>query len=65
LKRVFDIVSLTGRETFQYYDYGRSENLQRYGQEEPWLYDLSRVTAPVYLYYGNNDLISTPEVRVV
>ena len=45
-----------------HYNYGAKENLRRYGQREPWIYDLKRVTAPVYIYYGDNDLISTPKV---
>lgn len=56
--------AFAGREVFQHYDYGRRANLERYGTPEPWVYDLRKVTAPVYLYYGLNDLISTPEVRV-
>ena len=54
-----------GREVFQHYDYGKKGNLERYGSPEPWIYDLSKVTAPIYLYYGLNDLISTPEVSVM
>jgi len=48
-------------EVFMHYNYGAKENLRRYGQREPWIYDLKRVTAPVYIYYGDNDLISTPK----
>ena len=54
-----------GREVFQHYDYGKKGNLERYGSPEPRIYDLSKVTAPIYLYYGLNDLISTPEVSVM
>ncbi|XP_046452950.1 lipase 3-like isoform X1 [Daphnia pulex] len=51
----------TGKEIFQHYDFGKKGNLELYGTPEPAVYDLSKVTAPVYLYYGLNDLISTRE----
>ncbi|KAI9553842.1 hypothetical protein GHT06_019111 [Daphnia sinensis] len=51
----------TGKEIFQQYDFGKKGNLERYGTPEPSVYDMSKVTAPVYLYYGLNDLISTRE----
>lgn len=54
---------LKGKEIFQQYDFGKKGNLERYGTLEPSVYDMSKVTAPVYLYYGLNDLISTREVR--
>jgi len=47
-------------ETFIRYDYGTEGNLKRYGQEKPPAYDLSLVTAPVYLFWGENDLLTTP-----
>jgi hypothetical protein len=52
-----------GKEIFQHYDLGKKANLELYGTLEPAVYDMSKVTAPVYLYYGLNDLISTREVR--
>lgn len=51
------------KEIFQHYDLGEKANLEVYGTPEPAVYDMSKVTAPVYLYYGLNDLISTREVR--
>jgi len=49
-------------ETFIKYDYGPQGNMEHYGQLTPPTYDLSRVTAPVYLFWGDNDLLTTPEV---
>jgi lysosomal acid lipase/cholesteryl ester hydrolase len=34
-------------DVFQAYDYGRKENLQKYGSEKPQAYDLTKITAPV------------------
>merc|ERR1712071_284444 len=44
-------------ETFIPYNYGRRGNLKVYGQSKPPPYDLSRVTAPVYVFWGSNDLL--------
>ena len=46
------------------FDYGKKKNLKLYGSEEPPAYDLRKISIPVYLYYGNNDLLSTePNIR--
>ncbi|XP_063924460.1 lipase 3-like [Zophobas morio] len=44
----------TGR--FQKYDYGKKQNMLKYGQAEPPLYHLSNVKLPVYLFYGKRDV---------
>lgn len=51
-------------ETFIRYDYGTEGNLKHYGREKPPPYDLSLVTAPVYLFWGENDLLTTPTVSL-
>ncbi|XP_071452980.1 lipase 3-like [Hetaerina americana] len=43
---------------FGRYDYGKVDNLKDYGQDTPPEYNLSLVTAPVYLYYAENDWLS-------
>ncbi|XP_032798561.2 lipase member N isoform X1 [Daphnia magna] len=48
-------------ETFQAYDYGKKGNLKRYGSPEPYEYLLGKITAPVYVFSGGNDLLVTPE----
>jgi lysosomal acid lipase/cholesteryl ester hydrolase len=40
---------------FRQYNHGKEKNLERYGQEVPPDYDLSKITAPVALYWGEND----------
>ena len=49
-------------ETFQAYDFGASGNQARYGQSTPLVYDLSKVTCPVYIFWGANDKAVAPEV---
>lgn len=44
------------------YDYGKLKNKRVYGQSDPPVYDLSKITLPVYLFYGENDLLATPKV---
>ncbi|KAF2890007.1 hypothetical protein ILUMI_16166, partial [Ignelater luminosus] len=43
------------------YNYGEKENLRKYGQPNPPEDNMSKITAPVALYYGANDLFCVPE----
>lgn len=47
---------------FQKYDYGLIGNMNHYGQNTPPLYNLSSVTAPVGLFWGQTDWLATPQV---
>jgi hypothetical protein len=49
-------------EQFRAYNHGLSENLRRYGLPVPPTYNLTRVTAPVYLFWGPGDLLASPKV---
>ncbi|XP_063239096.1 lipase 3-like [Bacillus rossius redtenbacheri] len=46
---------------FRQFDRGVVGNLLAYGSVEPPDYDLSKVTAPVYLYWGENDWLADAE----
>ncbi|XP_058120152.1 lipase 1 [Anopheles ziemanni] len=46
---------------FRMYDHGPVKNYLNYRSLTPPEYDLSKVTAPVVLYYGLNDLLAAPE----
>lgn len=48
---------------FQSFDYGSAENMNRYGQVEPPLYNLDNISAPIALIYANNDWLAGPMVR--
>nr|CAD7445006.1 unnamed protein product [Timema bartmani] len=50
---------MSGR--FSQFDYGRNINLKKYGRPTSPDYDLEAITAPVALYYGDNDLLITPQ----
>uniref|UniRef100_A0A1B6LG62 Uncharacterized protein n=2 Tax=Graphocephala atropunctata TaxID=36148 RepID=A0A1B6LG62_9HEMI len=45
---------------FQKYDYGAERNIILYNSTTPPLYNLSQVTVPVSLHYGDNDLLASP-----
>lgn len=47
---------------FNLYDYGWIGNWKRYGNRNPPAYDLSKVTAPVYIIHAANDALATPKV---
>lgn len=51
-------------QTFQAYDFGPAGNQARYGQPTPLVYDLSKVTCPVYLFWGANDKVVDPAVSI-
>ncbi|XP_029167696.1 lipase 1-like [Nylanderia fulva] len=48
--------------TFREYDYGREKNLLMYNSVEPPDYDLTKITVPIALFYGNNDYLVNPVV---
>ena len=43
-------------------DWGAKQNMIQYGQPTPPPYNLSSVTAPVVVFYGDNDWLATPKV---
>ncbi|VDN24162.1 unnamed protein product [Gongylonema pulchrum] len=51
----------------QMYDYGStSKNMKHYNSSSPPLYNLSRVNAPVYLYWSDKDwLADKQDIKVI
>lgn len=49
---------------FRNYDYGIAENYKRYKQKTPPSYDVKKITAPMILFYSENDYVTTEEVTV-
>lgn len=47
---------------FSYYDYGNEENMKLYGSEHAPDYNLSAISVPVGLFFGQNDLLGTTKV---
>ncbi|XP_046666736.1 lipase 1-like [Homalodisca vitripennis] len=50
---------------FQRYDYGAERNIILYNSTTPPLYNLSKVSVPVSLHYGDNDLLARPMVSIL
>lgn len=53
---------------FRKYDYGKVENLKRYGQREPPAYKIENMKVPIIFHYGGNDVLDAVrdvEERVV
>lgn len=46
---------------FRQYDHGVIGNVRVYGSPRPPIYPINRVTAPVALHYGRNDLLAAVE----
>lgn len=51
-------------EKFQSYDFGYFNNYKHYGQAMPIMYDLKKVTVPLAILYGANDLLSPKLVKL-
>ena len=49
-------------DKFQLYDYGKSKNKRKYGSIQPPQYNLTQITAPVYLFYAQDDPITSMKV---
>lgn len=47
---------------FHQFDFGTDQNILKYGSAKPPDYNLSRVTAPVAIWYGLNDRLVYHEV---
>lgn len=45
---------------FQHFDFGTKENLKRYNQTQPPVYNLANVVAPVGLLWAVNDFLADP-----
>ncbi|XP_065225596.1 lipase member J-like [Planococcus citri] len=59
-KNMIHCSQLISSGTFSYYDYGKAENIKRYGAVIPPKYNMSKISIPVKVYYGENDVLSTP-----
>lgn len=46
---------------FRRFDYGTKKNMKYYGQADPPEYDLGKITANTYMYYGLDDSSTVPE----
>jgi len=47
---------------FQYFDLGKKENLIKYGQPNPPMYNITNISTPIALLYSENDWLAGPQV---
>jgi len=48
-------------DLFQMYDFGsKKKNQEKYGQDTPPLYDVSKIKVPTYVYRGDLDILADP-----
>uniref|UniRef100_V5GMQ9 Lipase n=1 Tax=Anoplophora glabripennis TaxID=217634 RepID=V5GMQ9_ANOGL len=63
MKELKHYLQLVKSGHFRQFDHGELNNLEIYKKSSPPDYDISRVTAPVALYYGKNDwLVGTADI---
>ncbi|XP_044254103.1 lipase 1-like [Tribolium madens] len=55
LKQFLHYAQLIQNGGFSQYDFGKDKNNEIYGTDTPPAYDLSKISAPVAVYYGKND----------
>jgi lysosomal acid lipase/cholesteryl ester hydrolase len=61
VQNVVHFGQLINSGNFQAYDYGSaSANSAKYGIDHPPVYDVTKMTVPVSIYYGGNDWLATP-----
>ncbi|XP_062703828.1 lipase 1-like [Aedes albopictus] len=64
--QVLHYIQLFNARSFQQYDFGPVENLQRYGTARPPAYPLQKITTPTYIYYSEADnIIQPPDVHAL
>jgi hypothetical protein len=64
VKTYIHCIQYFNSEVFRQYDHGSPEmNEKVYGQPTPDTYDLSKVTCPVTIFWGQNDMVCRPEVK--
>ncbi|XP_004524840.1 lipase 1 [Ceratitis capitata] len=61
LKEIKHLQQIWDSGDFVAFDYGVEGNRKYYNSVEPYNYNLSLVTAPILLYFGESDAIATPE----
>lgn len=63
MKSVLHYLQNAATGDFQEYDYGPEINRIKYNQSTPPLYNLTRITTPVALFYGVKDYFGTTMVK--
>lgn len=65
LKNIQHYIQCVRAGQLQHFDYGETENLERYGQASPPAYDLGKLDTPLALFYGASDRLVMPSTHEV
>ncbi|XP_055389231.1 lipase 3-like [Condylostylus longicornis] len=60
-KQLIHYGQIIASHKFREYDHGTVRNLFHYAQSTAPEYNISKITAPVYIYFGNNDWLTSIE----
>jgi len=60
LQNIVHFVQMIRANKFQWQDYGPEKNMAHYGQNTPPLYNVTKITTNVTLFWGENDYLSDP-----
>lgn len=60
VRNMYHFAQIIRDNRLQMFDWGRLMNKRIYGQKQPPQYDLTRVTAPVALYWSAGDVLARP-----
>ncbi|XP_054922654.2 gastric triacylglycerol lipase-like [Dermacentor andersoni] len=61
VRNMYHFAQIIKTNRFQKFDWGLLKNKIKYGQVKPPQYDLSKVTAPVALYWSEGDVLACPD----
>ncbi|ENN77486.1 hypothetical protein YQE_06014, partial [Dendroctonus ponderosae] len=59
-KQIHHYTQIMQSGEFKRFDYGTRRNLKTYGFSKPPVFDLSRITTPMLIFYGNGDFLASP-----
>ncbi|XP_026477718.1 lipase 3-like [Ctenocephalides felis] len=60
-KQFNHFAQVVNAKRFRKFDYGATENLNKYGTVTPPDYYWQNITVKSYVYYGQNDILTVPE----
>jgi lysosomal acid lipase/cholesteryl ester hydrolase len=62
VQNVVHFGQLINSGNFQAYDYGSTKkNQAKYGTSQPPIYDVTKMSTPISIYYGDNDWLASPK----
>ncbi len=60
VKNMAHWAQMVRKKQFCMFDFGKQENLKRYGQEKAPVYHLDQIRVPIALFSGGEDILADP-----